>query len=344
VFRFASSNGYSFISGNFPLKESDNELYQFPAGAIDEASYAILGKLRQYSINVKGGIVDVAIAPGEFTTGDKAIVKWIDDAARSISSYYNDFPIRRVLVIVRPVSGSRVSYASTLGNGGAAICVQVGRDARPTTLAEDWIMTHELVHCMFPSVPRGRHAWAEEGLATYVEPWARVRTGLVTPEEAWKDLLRDLPQGVPDGAFRGLDYTATWSNVYWSGALFYFLADVEIRQRTQNRYGLDDALRGIAAAGGTVNVDWDILRTFAAGDRAVGVPVLTELYKQMRDSSFEVNLEDFWKKLGVERRGNSIIFNDRASWANIRQAITTGKTRLRPSTPEKLVEDSAIEE
>ena len=39
----------------------------------------------------------------------------------------------------------------------------------------------------------------------------------------------------------GLDNTHTWGRTYWGGAMFCLLADVEIRRRTHNRRGLQDA-------------------------------------------------------------------------------------------------------
>jgi hypothetical protein len=106
------------------------------------------------------------------------------------------------------------------------------------------MMTHELVHLAFPDVAEDHH-WIEEGIATYVEPIARVQIGDLTPERIWTDMLRDMPKGEPQPFDQGLDHTHTWGRTYWGGALFCLLADVRIRQETNNRTGLQDALRGI---------------------------------------------------------------------------------------------------
>src|ERR1700691_4058468 len=79
-----------------------------------------------------------------------------------------------------------------------------------------------------------------------------------------------------------LDNTHTWGRTYWGGALFCLMADIEIHQRTNNRYGLQDALRGIVRAGGNMEHDWPLVRALKAGDEATGVPVLIELYDQMK--------------------------------------------------------------
>src|SRR3984893_16591878 len=133
-----------------------------------------------------------------------------------------------------------------------------------------WTLTHEMVHLAFPSVAEEHH-WIEEGSATYIEPIARARAGDLTPEKVWGDLVEGLPQGLPESGDQGLDFTPTWGRTYWGGAMFCLLADVQIRERTGGRLGLDHALQGILSAGGNITVDWDLARTFAAGDRATGV-------------------------------------------------------------------------
>jgi hypothetical protein len=66
----------------------------------------------------------------------------------------------------------------------------------------------------------------------------------------WRDLIEGLPHGLPRAGDRGLDFTPTWGRTYWGGAMYCLLADVEIRKRTGNRHGLQDALRGVLAGGG----------------------------------------------------------------------------------------------
>src|SRR5262245_62277172 len=115
----------------------------------------------------------------------------------------------------------------------------------------------------------------EEGLATYVEPLARAQAGLLAPEVVWGDLVRGLPKGLPQAGDRGLDHTPTWGRTYWGGALFYLLAELEIRRRTDNRAGLQDALRGVVAAGGNISRSWPVEKVLTKGDAATGTHGLT---------------------------------------------------------------------
>jgi predicted metalloprotease with PDZ domain len=187
--------------------------------------------------------------------------------------------------------------------------------------AREWVLTHEMVHLGFPSLAR-RHLWLEEGIATYVEPIARARSGDLLPEKVWLDLVEGLPQGLPENGDRGLDETPTWGRTYWGGALYCLLADVEIRERTAGRRSLDDALKGVIAAGGNISSRWPIERALEIGDRATGTDVLSRLYDKMAHHPFPVDLEAMWRRLGIAKAGTGVTFDDRAPDAALRREIT----------------------
>ena len=163
----------------------------------------------------------------------------------------------------------------------------------------------------------------EEGLATYVEPIARVRAGELKADEVWRDMLEHMPQGQPAAGDKGLDGTPTWGRTYWGGAIFCLLADVEIRKQTHNRMGLENALRAIVKEGGTIDTEWGLARVLAVGDKAIGVVVLQPLYEKMKASSEPVDLDGLWRQMGIEDRNGVIVFHDDAPLANVRRAIMT---------------------
>jgi hypothetical protein len=281
------------------------------------------GMLNAEEVAVPNGTLDVQYATSPSVELQGAAAKWIQNSARAVAKYHGNFPIRRAVLRITPVNGHEVSNGYTNGWNGAIITISLGRKATPTDLAEDWQLTHEMLHLGFPNLP-DRHHWLEEGIATYVEPIARCRAGLLSPERIWSDMVEGMPQGEPEGGDRGLDRTHTWGRTYWGGALFCLRADVEIRRRTHNRFGLEHALRAIREAGGTIEAAWNIDRVIATGDGATGVPVLRELYDEMKATPVKVDLPALWKQLGVVREGKSVIFDDHAPLAAIRRAITSG--------------------
>src|SRR4051794_8157337 len=212
------------------------------------------GPFRTYILNVGGGEILLRIAPGELRVSDEALRAWVAASAKAVAGYFGRFPVRKVRITL-VVGGN-----GTINNGmtsEAGIRVGVGQRTRQADLDADWVMTHEMFHLAFPDLDE-QYNWLSEGLASYLEPLARVRLGALTPEKVWGDLVEGMPQGQPGPGDKGLDRTHTWGRTYWGGAMFCLLADVEIREKTQNRKSLDDAMRAILDAGGNVTQHWTL--------------------------------------------------------------------------------------
>jgi hypothetical protein len=271
---------------------------------------------------IGGGRIDVTIESGNFKASQAELLHWVQLAGEAVSTYYGRYPVPHVTLRIRPSRGSGVRGGQTFGFDGGLIKIGVGTEAQAADLADDWMLTHEMVHLSFPSVA-DEHHWIEEGIATYVEPIARIEAKQLTAEQMWTDLVRDMPKGVPSRDEKGLDHTHTWASTYWGGALFCFLADVQIRQQTHNEKGLQEALRGILDAGGNITQDWKLEDAFKAGDRATGTSVLIDLYAKMKDRPMDVDLPGIWRKLGVEGEGSSVRLVDDAPLAAIRRSITS---------------------
>jgi hypothetical protein len=88
--------------------------------------------------------------------------------------------------------------------------------------------------------------------------------------------------------------------------------------------GLEHALRGVLAAGGTNALRWSLEDTFAKADAATGTTVLTDLHDLHGAKPSPMDLDGTLKSLGVSLSGGKIQFDDAAPLANIRKAITNG--------------------
>jgi hypothetical protein len=216
--------------------------------------------------------------------------------------------------------GGGASRGETLGEGGPAVLVRASNEVTATTMRDDWVMTHELLHVSLPSLPR-QQVWLSEGIPSYVEPIARVRAGMTTAEKVWRDLVEGIPQGLPGAGDEGLDRTHTWGRTYWGGSLFCLVADVRIRERTNNARSLDDVVRAIVATGADVEAHWDVDRVLETGDHATGTTVLSDLYREMALAPGSVDLAAFWKRLGVAVDGERVTFDDTAPLAAVRRGI-----------------------
>ena len=272
---------------------------------------------------IGGSRIDVTIESGDWKLSQADLIRWTQMAGEAVATYYGKYPVPHLVLRIAPFDGSGVRHGMTWGrDGGGLIKIGVGTRTPPAELAEDWMLTHEMVHLSFPSMA-DEHHWIEEGIATYVEPIGRIQAGQMTALQMWTDLARDMRKGVPNPDDKGLDHTHSWASTYWGGALFCFLADVEIREQTHNKKGLQDALRGILNAGGDIRYDWKLEEALKAGDRATGLTVLIDLYAKMKDQPMPVDLSTMWKRLGIESDGKSVHLNEDAPLAAIRRAITS---------------------
>jgi hypothetical protein len=273
------------------------------------------------TLHVDSAGLEVSFEAGDLSLPRAATLNWISESACAVTEYYGHFPVKHLRVIVVPLDhGKGVVFGRTFIVGSVPVIrVMIGQVASVTDLREDWIMTHEMVHLAFPSVPKNHH-WIEEGIATYVEPIARAQIGDLTAAKVWHDMVDGMPHGLPDAGDRGLDNTHTWGRTYWGGALFCLLADVEINRRTHNKFGLQEALRAIAKSSSMLD-DRPLTRALEVGDDAIGIPVLTELYDQMKDAPLDPNLPQLWQKLGVRIAGDSVTFDPHAPEASIVTAI-----------------------
>ena len=272
-------------------------------------------------IKISGTTIDVTLPDGQMKLSREELLGWVKASANTVANYYGHFPVPHLTLKMRSTSGSGIRHGVTYPKDGGLIFISVGRDADVAATKEDWVLVHEMIHLAFPNMDDDQH-WIEEGISTYVEPVARARTGGMEVPEVWRTFVRDMPKGEPESGDQGLDNTHTWGRTYWGGALFCLVADVQIRERTRNRKGLEDALRGINRGGGSINEDWDIRTTLAMGDKATGTTVLRDLYNHMRDKPAPVDLDQLWKKLGISMKDGAVAFDDKAPEANIRKAIT----------------------
>jgi hypothetical protein len=283
-------------------------------------SLSLMASAQETKLQISGSEIDVVFGSPVSDGLRELVLDRIKLSAKAIVNYYRRYPVQEVRIDVSPHFGRGVSGGHASGWDGARIRLGVGKESTAADFAEDWVTTHEMVHLAFPS-QEDQHHWIEEGQAVYIEPVARARIGELTPEKIWGDMVRDMPQGQPAPGDRGLDYTHTWGRTYWGGAIFCLLADVQIRERTHNEKGLEDALRAVLAEG-NIQSEWPLERAIAVGDKATGVPVLHDLYEQMKATPVTVDLDGLWKKLGVIEQNGHVVFDDTAPLAAVRRAIT----------------------
>lgn len=282
----------------------------------DDPPYSALGRWRVRSLQVAGATLDLAEPQDGTPIPAGQEEAWIRRSAGLLASAYGRFPLARAALILTPVEqSSGILFGTTAGHGGGGIIVLLGRTVSAADLDRDWVLTHEMIHLAMADLP-AKHRWFEEGLPTYLEPLLRLRAGTLTPEAFWSDLRANLPKGEPREGDRGLDRTPTWGRTYWGGAMFCFLADLRIREKSGGRKTLLDALRAVVEAGDTAEERGRLREVLETADRALGFPVLVPLWESMAERPAPQDLEALWRRLGV----TAPVLDDTAPEAALRKA------------------------
>ena len=272
------------------------------------------------TIEAQGAHVSVEFQSPDFKNGTAPILAWIERSMAIVAGYYGRFPAKELRIRVMSGGGDGVHHGTTYGMRVPYIRLQIGRDTTAEELRDDWVLVHEMVHLALPEVGDD-HLWLTEGLSTYVEGIARVQAGELRADRVWAEQVRSMPNGLPRSGDEGLDHTHTWGRTYWGGALFCLLADVDIRKKTHNRFGLRDAMSAVLRESGGVSFEWPIERVLKTGDEATGTTVLSDLYAQTKDKPVSPDLADLWQQLGIRERGDGVELLDDAPLSATRKAI-----------------------
>jgi len=275
----------------------------------------------------------LAILDGPTDAGRADLVDWVRRTVEAESQYWQGFTANQLLLGLVPMSGRRpVGYGRTESGGGATVMVEVGLPVEQRRLFDDWVLVHELVHSGMPYF-RGRATWFMEGAATYVEPIIRARAGWKTEAAVWKEWLDNMPRNV--GAFAVGLANARGNQNYYGGALFMLMADLGIRRDSGGKKGLEDCLGGVLWGGVYASMDVHVPDYAGACDMATGTKVMSALVDRYYMRGQPVDIDAFWRELGVAEVGGVISLDDKAPLAKWRKMIVMGPPD-RPPKPVKL--------
>ncbi len=291
---------------------------RYPDG---ESLYAALREQPHTMLSACGGDIAVVFADGAPGLDRERVMEWIRRSAWAVSTYFGQFPVRQVGLLVIADDSTRIGGGAAYGFSHSAIRIHVGRGANEAAFQDDWILVHEMTHLALPTVPR-QSEWLLEGNATYVEPIARAQSGELDPSVVWRWAIEGMPKGQPQSGDLGLDHTNTWGRTYWGGATFWLKADIGILEATHGALGVQGALRAINRRSGGNTADWTVDQVMATGDAATQTHVLSSLYAAMRSSPAPTDMADLFRHLGVTERNGAIVYDDDAPLSGIRRRIT----------------------
>ena len=272
------------------------------------------------------GEIDLVILDGPLKASVDEIADWVRATALANAELWRGFPVARSSVVIIPVPGrANVPFGRVISTGGIMIRVMVGAEIAARDLYDEWVLVHEFIHLGTPYV-RDTGVWLNEGLATYLEPIVRYRAGWRSEESVWDEWTLWMGRGLEpmrEGLRKG--------NPYWGGALYWLMADVELRRLTGGRMGVEDCLRLIFAQSGDITVTAKTFDILAVAEREAPEPVLTRLAEKHLAGA-PVDLFALLEELGVRRSWGRVVFDDDAPLTEVRRWLLTGgpDAKLRP--------------
>jgi hypothetical protein len=305
------------------LRPDKDGYYQVPLLRLDEAGPLILGTVDAKAIPGDPALT-LAVPSGAMQIPNEQLAAWVSAVAESNRRFWARSPTDGGLVLLIPSPRGGVPFGRVLSLGGAVVTVLVGTQATPQDLYDDWVLVHEFIHLGSPLM-RDTGAWLNEGIATFYEPVLRARAGWKSEDEVWREWISSMPRGMPAITGIGLE-NAGRGGIYWGGALFVLMAEIESLQASGGKIGFSDCLRSVLAEGADVTAKWPTMKLLDRCDALLGKTVIAALAKQHIEKGSAMDLDRLWQRLGVSMDGDRVRYDDSAELAWLRPLIIWGGT------------------
>lgn len=320
--RLRTPPGFGFLSG----LQRHGESHQISAHEIPVSTYAVFGSFEQRSVVIDSGRarLELAMLGADFSVSAETVANWLRVRAQAVSTFFGGFPAERTLVaLVSEPNQGGVRFGKLLPESAPGVALLVGSEVTERELSEDWILVHELFHIGVPSFHR-EGKWFDEGLATYFEPIVRVRAGLLSELELWREFLTHMPKGLPALTREGLAQAHGGHATYWGGALYCLMADLLVRRNSKGQLGVEDGLRHVLASDGNASEVWELSRMLATADSVFEHPVLVPLALRYAKRPGPLDLAQLFADLGVKQENHRIQLRDDAPLAWVRKTLVHG--------------------
>ncbi|HBP17716.1 MAG TPA: hypothetical protein DEA08_07980 [Planctomycetes bacterium] len=282
--------------------------------------------LRRHSLETPGGSLEVGFVEGDLDVSDEVVLSWLRQAQREVVHCRPSgrAPHPRIQVILIPASGSwePAPFGRVLWSYPQSVALYVGEHASAPELLDDWTAIHELCHTLHPRVVP-RRAWLTEGLATYYQCVARIRSGRESAARMWGAMAwgYEAGSGEANGLnLRDLDRRLRelhcYRAVYWGGAFLMLELDLELRRRSEGRVTLDHVVARVLPKGRITSKDFA-----AAVDALAESPLWAEVGRPHLEEALMSRAPELLARLGVEGVGRRATLAAGAADEALRRAI-----------------------
>jgi hypothetical protein len=292
--------------------------------------FATTASAAQYVLEHNSDRINVDIDYSLSDESGQAVLSWINAVSQTLAAVYGQMPRPELNVEVRPVSGDSsgpVPWAQVKRGNTDTITFYIDALATEGSLIKDWTAYHEFSHLLIPYRGWG-DLWFSEGLASYYQNLLQARSGQLTEQQMWQRLSAALERGRGDNRYPHLSLaqlsprmreTSSFMRVYWSGALFWLRADIELRSRESDNKTLDGLLGQLNACCAEHGMSaFGIAQKL---DQLDGHGYFVSLFKELASSHAIPEYTELLSQLGVSIGSDTFILDDNAPLAGIRSAI-----------------------
>jgi hypothetical protein len=266
-------------------------------------------KFNEVILRVSGA---APLTPGQQAT----MTAWLDHLTASMLLVYGAQPHPELQIELQTYGGGNraVAFGQVLRKRPPGMRFYINPNQSLDSFINDWTPYHEASHLFIP-YPGQADIWLSEGLASYYQNVLRYRAGVLTEEETWQKLVSGFERARDDSRHaeftlatlsRELRERYAYMRVYWSGALYFLAADIELRERSANQMSLDIVLGEFAACCLRQNRRWtgaDIVQRF---DALSGYEIFAPLYSEYAQSLAIPDFTATLRSAGVAVAGGQV--------------------------------------
>ncbi len=287
---------------------------------------------RDYTIERDGQRLDVDIHFTLPNSREPAVLNWVESTAEALAKVYGRWPRDTWRVKVKPIgiyTRDPVPWAQVQRGEPDTVSFYIDALASEEKLVNNWTAYHEFSHLLIPYRGWG-DMWFSEGLASYYQNLLQVRQGVFDEQEMWQRLHDGFVRGRnnrrPDRSLSQLSQrmreNRSHMRVYWSGAWYFFTADVELRRRSNGQQSLDTALERLNRCCSEQTLS---AREIAARlDQLTGQELFVPLFRRVARSRDLPDFESLYGELGIELSAGQVRLRDDHPGAGLRGKIASG--------------------
>lgn len=271
------------------------------------------------------------------TTRSKEVLRWIDSSTDALISVYGRLPRSSLRIEVSPISmysKDSIPWAQVTRGDPDTVKFYIDAMASEEDLVNNWTSYHELSHLLIPYRGWG-DMWFSEGLASYYQNLLQVRAGVIDEQTMWQKLHDGFERGLdnprPDLTLAELSPTMrenrSFMRVYWSGALYFLEADIELRKRSDGAITLDSVLGELNKC--CRDKSMSAPQIVSALDSIAKSTLFSDLFDKARASRAIPSAEDLLSELGIAVEGGTVSFIQDHTGTFLRRGIAeSGKRKI----------------